>query len=317
MENLSEMRHEKYMRRCLQLAQGGALSARPNPMVGAVIVHRDRIIGEGFHQRSGQPHAEVNAFNSVKPDDEALLGESTIYVSLEPCSHYGKTPPCADLIVHKGVPEVVVGSIDPCSKVCGKGIERLREAGVNVIVGILEKECLALNRHFFTFQRLHRPFITLKWAQSANGFLDDQFVAYPFSTPHTQILVHKLRAAHAAILVGNTTERREHPRLTVRHWAGENPQKFVLSHNCPIEEILEQCRQQNLISLLVEGGKTTLQSFMDLNLWDEIRVEISPKTVNGGTPAPEIPENAVEIRRETCDGNVIKRFSPDKLPICG
>ena len=167
---------EKYMRRCLQLAQNGHQNAKPNPMVGAVIVSADgRIIGEGYHVRCGEGHAEVNAFASVKVEDEPLLSEATIYVSLEPCSHYGKTPPCADLIIKKGVRRVVVGCLDPFAEVQGRGVRKLREAGIEVEVGVLEKECMALNCRFFTFHREQRPYIILKWAQTANGFIDDHF----------------------------------------------------------------------------------------------------------------------------------------------
>ena len=193
---------EKYMRRCLQLARNGIHSARPNPMVGCVIVAddpqaadgRERIIGEGYHIRCGEGHAEVNAFASVKPEDEHLLSQATVYVSLEPCSHYGKTPPCADLIIRKGVRRVVVGTVDPFAEVQGRGIEKLRSAGIEVTVGVLEKECRDLNKRFFTFHQLHRPYIILKWAQTVNGFLDDNFHPLAISTPFTQMLSHRLRA---------------------------------------------------------------------------------------------------------------------------
>ena len=176
---------EKFMRRCIQLAKNGRQNAKPNPMVGAVIVHNGRIIGEGYHVRCGQAHAEVNAFASVKAEDEALLPESTIYVSLEPCSHYGKTPPCADLIINKGVRRVVVGCIDEFAEVQGRGIKKIREAGIEVEVGVLEEECKALNRRFFTFHREKRPYITLKWARTANGFIDDHHKPLKISTEFT------------------------------------------------------------------------------------------------------------------------------------
>ena len=190
------------MRRCLQLARHGAFTTAPNPMVGAVIVHEGRIIGEGWHRRYGGPHAEVNAVRSVRPEDEALLPHSTIYVSLEPCSHWGKTPPCAELLVEKGFRRVVVGCLDPNEKVAGRGITRLREAGAEVVVGVLEDECRWLNRKFMTFHALRRPYITLKWAESADGFIDRHREsrekdgdAVKFSTPWTQMLVHRLRAS--------------------------------------------------------------------------------------------------------------------------
>ena len=220
---------EFYMRRCLQLARNGRQNAKPNPMVGAVIVTnlksqisnlKTRIIGEGYHARCGEGHAEVNAFASVKAEDEPLLKEATMYVSLEPCSHFGKTPPCADLIIKKGVKRVVVGCIDEFAEVQGRGIKKLQDAGIDVTVGVLEEECRKLNRRFFTFHRLHRPYIILKWAQTANGFIDDNGRPVSISSPFTQMLCHKLRAEEDAILVGRVTEEREHPQLTVRHWAG-------------------------------------------------------------------------------------------------
>ena len=223
------------MRRCIQLARGGALYASPNPMVGAVIVHDGRIIGEGFHVRCGQAHAEVNAINSVRPEDCALLAESTIYVSLEPCAHYGRTPPCAELIVRTGIPRCVVGCQDPFAKVAGRGIAILREAGVEVTVGVLEAECLALNSHFMTAQMQQRPFITLKWAVSADGFIgrwsdDDALLPQPvaLSTPRSLLRVHHLRSLHDAILVGHTTLLSDHPRLTTRLWSGPSPLRVVL-----------------------------------------------------------------------------------------
>lgn len=223
---------EKYMARCLQLARNGFFGAAPNPMVGAVIVHEGCIIGEGYHVRCGGPHAEVNAIRSVK--DESLLSDSTIYVSLEPCSHYGKTPPCADLIIEKRIPRVVVGCVDPFAKVAGRGIRKLRKAGVKVTVGILESECLALNRRFITFHTYHRPFVTLKWAESADGFMDRIRTDYEaecptvFSTPFTQMIVHRRRAMHRAILVGRRTALADNPSLLNRYWPGETPLRLVL-----------------------------------------------------------------------------------------
>ena len=242
---------EKYMRRCLQLAANGIQGARPNPMVGAVIVANGRIIGEGYHVRCGQGHAEVNAFASVKPEDELLLKDATIYVSLEPCSHYGKTPPCADLIIKKGVRRVVVGTIDPFAEV----------------QGVLEKECQWLNRRFFTYHSKHRPYIILKWAQTANGFIDDHGKALQISNEQTQMLSHQLRAEEDAILVGHTTDAREHPQLTVRHWHGPNPKRVVLTHQRPLSQLIEDLYQQGVQSLIVEGGRQTHESFLAAGLW--------------------------------------------------
>lgn len=281
---------ERYMRRCIQLALNGREESRPNPMVGAVIVAANgRIIGEGYHVRCGEGHAEVNAFASVRPKDEPLLNQSTIYVSLEPCSHYGKTPPCCDLIINKGVRRVVVGCVDPFAKVQGRGINKIREAGIDVTVGVLEEECQWLNRRFFTFHQKHRPYIILKWAQTQNGFIDDHGKPLALSTPFTRMLVHKMRATEDAILVGRTTDEREHPQLNIRHWNGKDPVRFVLSHDNTIDDIIEQCRQRQLQSLIVEGGNKTLQSFIERDLWDEIRIEIAPITVTDGTPAPILP----------------------------
>ena len=299
---------EKYMRRCIQLASNGILTARPNPMVGAVIVARGRIIGEGWHVRCGEGHAEVNAFASVSANDEALLPEATIYVSLEPCAHYGKTPPCADLIVSKGVRRVVVGCVDPFAKVQGRGIEKIRQAGIDVTVGVLEDDCRWLNRRFFTFHQLGRPYIILKWAQTADGYIDDHGNAAAISTPYTKMLVHKLRAECDAILVGRVTEDREHPQLNVRHWSGPSPVKMVLSSSHGIEEVMEECRVRQLQTLLVEGGRRTLMSFADAGLWDEIRVETGQCTTGGGTPAPPLPSDAKLRVQETCDGNVISWY---------
>lgn len=299
---------EMYMRRCLQLADCGRQNAKPNPMVGAVIVCDGRIIGEGYHVRCGEGHAEVNAFASVRPCDEPLLGRSTMYVSLEPCSHYGKTPPCADLIVRKGVRRVVVGCVDPFAKVHGRGIAKLREAGIEVTVGVLEDECKALNSRFMTVNTEHRPYILLKWAQSADGFLDDHYYAARFSTPFTTMLVHKMRAENDAILVGRVTDQREHPRLDVREWSGPSPERIVLTSGQRITDVLNSLYSRKKQSLIVEGGAATLRSFIDANLWDEIRRETSPLCVGDGTPAPSLPNDVISADRTFVDGNVIERF---------
>lgn len=230
---------EKYIARCIQLAKNGLCNAAPNPMVGAVIVHNDTIIGEGYHIRFGEAHAEVNAVCSVK--DKSLLKESTIYVSLEPCSHHGKTPPCADLIINKGIPRVVVGCQDPFSLVAGRGIAKLREAGIEVKVGVLEEECRQLIRRFVTFNTLRRPFITLKWAESADGFIDlhrTEGHPYIFSSPLSSMLVHKRRAEHSAILVGRRTALLDNPSLTTRNWYGKNPVRMVIDKDLALPKHL-------------------------------------------------------------------------------
>lgn len=231
---------EKYISRCLQLARNGLCNTAPNPMVGAVIVHQDHIIGEGYHIRCGEAHAEVNAIRSVK--NENLLKESTIYVSLEPCSHYGKTPPCADLIIEKGIPRVVVGCMDPFSLVAGRGIEKLRRAGIDVTVGVLEEECRHLIRRFITFNTLKRPYITLKWAESADGFIDIQRTGGKpviLSNPLTGMLVHKKRAEHDAILVGRRTALLDNPSLTTRNWYGKSPLRLAIDKDLTLPKTLQ------------------------------------------------------------------------------
>ena len=295
---------EKFMRRCIQLAKNGQQNAKPNPMVGAVIVCDGRVIGEGYHVRCGEGHAEVNAFASVRTEDEHLLRQSTIYVSLEPCSHYGKTPPCADLIIKKGVRRVVVGCIDEFAEVQGRGIRKLQEAGIEVEVGVLEEECRQLNRRFFTFHREQRPYIILKWAQTANGFIDDHFRPTQISNAFTKMLSHKLRAEEDAILVGRVTDDRDHPRLNVREWSGRDPKRLVIDRNHPLN--LESLHAHHIQSLIVEGGAKTLASFIDQGLWDEIRVETNMAyTVSEGTLAPRVPADAVVQSVQTFDGNTI------------
>lgn len=320
---------EKYIRRCIQLARNGMRNAAPNPMVGAVIVHNDRIIGEGYHARCGEGHAEVNAIRSVK--DESLLQESTIYVSLEPCSHYGKTPPCADLIIRKGIPRVVVGCVDPFSLVSGRGIQKLKDAGIDVKVGVLEAECRQLIKRFVTFNTQQRPYITLKWAESADGFIDinrEEGQPVVLSTPITSMYVHKQRAEHHAILVGRRTALLDNPSLTTRNWYGKNPVRLVIDKELTLPtslklfdgsaptwvftaqdkastsqvtyfkldfsrsilpQILQKLYENKLQALLVEGGSQLLQSFIDEGLWDEIYTEHSAKVLENGVKGPVIP----------------------------
>ena len=299
---------EKYMLRCLQLARHGEFTTAPNPMVGAVIVHEGRIIGEGWHRKYGGPHAEVNAVRSVRPEDEPLLREATIYVSLEPCSHWGKTPPCAELLVEKGFRRVVVGCLDPNEKVAGRGIRRLREAGAEVVVGVLQQECWWLNRKFMTFHTKHRPYVTLKWAQSADGFIDRLRQSHAdgepvhFSSAWTQTMVHRLRASHEAILVGRRTWELDQPSLTTRLWPGKSPRRMVLGDGkLNVEErageghfeeypasTLFDGQFSNCQSILVEGGAQTLQSFIDADLWDEAFIERSELVLGSGVRAPEL-----------------------------
>ena len=325
-----ENEDEKYMRRCIRLARNGLCGAPPNPMVGAVVVHEGRIIGEGYHVRCGQAHAEVNAIRSVRRQE--LLPDATIYVSLEPCAHYGKTPPCADLIVEKGIWRIVIGCQDPFPKVDGRGIEKLRRAGREVVVGVLEEECRELIKRFVTFHTRKRPYITLKWAQSADGYIDGRRVEggtpAKLSNACTQMLVHKLRAEHAAIMVGTDTARLDNPRLDVRDWAGPQPVRVVidcehrlsgglhlfdgsrqtLTYNTrELPVILTDLYDRGLQSLLVEGGAKLLQSFLDAGLWDEIRVEEAPVCLGEGVGAPFVPSH-LPCKRERHFGHEYKIY---------
>jgi diaminohydroxyphosphoribosylaminopyrimidine deaminase/5-amino-6-(5-phosphoribosylamino)uracil reductase len=222
--------NEFYIRRCLELARSGLGTTYPNPLVGCVIVYQDKIIGEGWHIKAGEAHAEVRAIQSVK--DQSLLKKSTIYVTLEPCSHFGKTPPCSDLIIEKKIPNIVIGTIDPFAKVAGMGVKKLLTAGRNVIVGVCEDECEELNKRFFTYHRKKRPYIILKWAETKHGFIapDDQKKEEIFwiTNTYSQQLVHKWRSEEQSILVGTTTSRQDNPSLSTRHWSGKHPTRLVI-----------------------------------------------------------------------------------------
>ncbi len=229
---MSEADDRLFLRRCLQLAANGKQTCSPNPMVGAVIVHKGRIIGEGWHRKAGEPHAEPNAVRSVKECE--LLCESTMYVSLEPCSHYGKTPPCVELIIQWGIPRVVIGTLDPFPLVAGRGVAKLKEAGIEVIVGVEEEACRKLNKSYFHYLNTGRPRIILKWAQTADGFIDlirtveENKPSLKISTPFTQLVTHKLRSECDAILVGTNTALLDNPSLNVRSWSGKNPLRMVI-----------------------------------------------------------------------------------------
>lgn len=319
---------EKYMIRCIQLAKNGAVNVSPNPMVGAVIVCDGKIIGEGYHVCCGHAHAEVNAINSVK--DKTLLQRSTIYVSLEPCSHFGKTPPCADLIIAMRIPRVVIGCPDPFPMVAGCGIKRLSRAGVKVRVGVMENECRNLIRKFITFNMLRRPYITLKWAESADRYIDlnrESGRPVVLSNPLSTMLVHKRRAESDAIMIGTRTAFLDNPSLTVRDWYGKSPVRILLdqSLSLPVHlhlfdgmrptivftgrnpcstkkieyvqidfskdvlpQILDCLYHKNIQSLLVEGGRFLLQSFINNGLWDEVFIERTDKLLGNGVPAPVV-----------------------------
>lgn len=321
---------EKYIKRCIELAKNGLGTTYPNPLVGCVIVYDNKIIGEGWHKKSGEAHAEVIAIESVQ--NKELLSSSTLYVSLEPCSHFGKTPPCADLILKYKIPNVVIGTIDPNSKVAGKGIQKLKDSGVNVTFGILEKEGNELNKRFFTFHRKSRPYIILKWAESADGFISpinksEQKPVW-ISNEYSRQLVHKWRSEEQAILVGTQTIIDDNPSLTVRDWVGINPIRLVIDKENTIDSsynvfdnqaktivfsskevtsnsdtiqyikvdfdknstqaIVDKLFENNIQSIIIEGGRKTIQSFIDAHLWDEARVFIGGINLNEGTKAPKI-----------------------------
>lgn len=316
------------MLRCLELAKNGLGTTYPNPMVGSVIVYDGKIIGEGWHKKAGEPHAEVNAVNSVK--DTSLLKKSTIYVSLEPCSHFGKTPPCCDLIIENKIPNVVIGTVDPNIKVAGNGIKKLIEAGANVTVGVLESDCLELNKRFFSFHTKKSPFVILKWAESQDGFIAplSKLDVKPvwITNEFSRQLVHKWRSEEQAVLVGTQTVMDDNPKLNVRDWTGNNPIRIVLdqnnripkdSHvfdhqqktivfnqsekrfeneNCIFEkidftrnigiQIMDVLYKHSIQSVIIEGGRQTLQTFIDENFWDEARIFTGDTYFKTGIKAP-------------------------------
>lgn len=323
---------EKYMRRALQLAASGAGHVSPNPMVGAVIVACGRVIGEGYHRRCGGPHAEVEAVRSVREADRPLLVGATAYVTLEPCSHYGKTPPCARMLVEKRIGRVVVGAPDPNPLVAGKGVAMLREAGIEVREGVLEDECVDINRRFMTAFTKRRPWIQLKWAQSADGFIgaidtEGSPVPIQLSNSLTTVLMHRERSMADAILVGTNTVISDNPRLTNRLWSGSQPVKvtfeskrlpkdaavfgqpsLLIPHGMELEEAMRWLREEHgVTSLMVEGGAETLRRFIEKGLFDEVRIERSTAVAGRGVPAPEFnPHGFRPVGREVWGGNVIE-----------
>lgn len=313
---------EKYMKMCIDLASKGFPKAMPNPLVGCIIVYRDKIIGTGYHQVYGENHAEVNAINSV--EDKSLLNDSTLYVTLEPCVHFGKTPPCANLIVQSKIPRVVIGSLDTFSEVNGKGIEALREAGVTVKTSVLEGECRALNKRFFTFHEKKRPYIILKWAKSSDGLIAPKNQTEPFwmTGKESKKLVHQWRGEETAILVGKNTVIKDNPLLTTREIKGDNPIRILIDKNLSLAtnyavfnneattlvvneskesqrhvkvdfnsffpSLMKALHQRGIQSLIVEGGAITLNSFIASNYWDEARVFTSKKILGNGIQSPVI-----------------------------
>ncbi|MEQ9402655.1 MAG: bifunctional diaminohydroxyphosphoribosylaminopyrimidine deaminase/5-amino-6-(5-phosphoribosylamino)uracil reductase RibD [Cyclobacteriaceae bacterium] len=314
----------QFMHRALELAALGRGSVSPNPMVGCVIVHDGKIIGEGYHQRYGGPHAEVNAVDSVI--DKELLKECTAFVTLEPCTHFGKTPPCADLLIEKKVKEVIIASGDPFEEVDGNGIGKLKAAGIKVEIGILNREASELNKRFFTFHQKERPYVILKWAQTSDGFIarenhDSKWI----SNTHSRQLVHKWRTEEDAILIGKNTALFDNPSLTAREWKGKNPIRILLDRNLEVNldsnifdgttstfilnskkdkekgsnrwikierlkpsEILKKLHALSIQSIIIEGGAAVLNSFIGDNCWDEARIFISKESFGKGMKAPEL-----------------------------
>ncbi|WP_179349730.1 bifunctional diaminohydroxyphosphoribosylaminopyrimidine deaminase/5-amino-6-(5-phosphoribosylamino)uracil reductase RibD [Winogradskyella pacifica] len=331
--------HEIYISRCLEIAKNGLGTTRPNPMVGAVIVYNNTIISEGYTSAYGSNHAEVNAINAVK--DKSLLSKSTLYVTLEPCSHYGKTAPCSDLIVKHSIPNVVIGCVDDNPEVAGKGIAKLKASGCNVTVGVLENECKTHHKRFFTFHNKKRPYIILKWAETHDGFIapiiKDKKKPVWITNTYSRQLVHKWRAEEQAILVGTNTVIEDNPSLTVRDWSGENPIRVVLDKisklnsdysifnedsktiritnkdidfDKPIAtQIATLLHKQSINSIIIEGGAKTLQTFINEELWDEARIFTGTVEFKDGTKAPELKGRLISESRIKND--LLKIYAKD------
>lgn len=316
---------EFYMHRCLELASSGIANVMPNPMVGCIIVHQGKIIGEGFHQQFGKEHAEVNAINSVK--DKSLLKKATLYVNLEPCAHFGKTPPCSDRITEERIPSVVIGCKDPNPETAGKGIEKLKSENIVVHTGILEEESRWLNRRFFCFHNKKRPYIILKWAQTQDGFIADKNKNSKWiSNSFSRMLVHKWRSEEMAIMVGANTALNDNPQLTTRNWTGKNPLRILIDKELStppslhlyndeygtiivnnrkdakeknlefvkinfsnfLPELMNFLYKKDIQSVIVEGGKQLLDSFIEKRLWDEARIFQGNGFFLGGLEAPKL-----------------------------
>ena len=311
------MEYANYIAHCIEIARRGEYFVAPNPMVGAVLVDENgTILAEGWHEKYGEGHAEVNCFRHLETSKyrDLEMSKCTLFVSLEPCSHYGKTPPCAKLIIEKGVGRVVVGMLDPNPLVAGKGVQMLREAGIEVIVGVMEKECRELNKRFLCLHEQHRPYVILKWAQTADGFVDIKRTGgspLKISTPKTKEIVHRMRAENMAIMVGTNTVLLDNPRLLNTHWQGRNPIRVTIDRHGRIPAdarifsddaetivyrdrtdwpfITEDLAKRNIHSILVEGGATLLNHILETGIWDEIHVEVAPElTIGDGVKAPQI-----------------------------
>lgn len=328
------MQDEFYIKRCIELAKKATGDTYPNPLVGSVIVHNGKIIGEGYHHKAGENHAEINAINSI--EDKSLIPESTIYVSLEPCAHFGKTPPCALKIAELGFKKVVIGAMDSHDKVNGKGKKIIQDAGIEVISGVLEKECIDLNKRFFTYHEKKRPFIVLKWAQSENGFIDKDFKPTQISNSLTKQFVHELRNNEHAILIGTMTALRDNPSLTTREMTGRNPVRILIDIDLKvptdyhiynneaetlvfnsiknsdegnirfikteregfIEKLIKKLYELQIQSVIVEGGNLVLQQFIEANLWDEtIVIKNENLQIENGTKAPRFQHQHFEVKQ--------------------
>ncbi len=339
------MKDEFYIRRCIELAGKALGKTYPNPLVGSVIVHQDKIIGEGYHHKAGENHAEINAIQSVQ--DKSLIPESTIYVSLEPCAHYGKTPPCALKIKELGFRKVVIGAMDSHDKVNGKGKKIIQDAGIEVVSGILEQECLDLNKRFFTYHEKKRPYIFLKWAQSGDGFIDQDFKPYSISNSLANQFVHQLRADEHSILVGTQTALNDNPGLTVRNVEGENPVRVLIDLGLKVpetftiyngeaktivintvreeekgnikfikigkenflNELMNALYREQIQSIIIEGGRFTLQQFIDAGLWDEaIVIKNKNLKLANGTKAPSLAEQK-PVKIEEFRDNTIEFYN--------
>lgn len=328
---------EKYIYRCLQLARLGEYYVAPNPMVGAVLVSQSgEILGEGWHEQYGGPHAEPNCIrNAEQAHPQGIDYQScTLYVSLEPCSHYGKTPPCAELIINKGIGRVVIGMLDPNPQVAGRGVRMLQEAGIEVRVGVLESECLQLNKRFVCLHTKHRPYVILKWAQTADGYIDVQRAGgspLVISTPLTKQLVHQQRAENMAIMVGTRTALLDNPRLLNTRWSGRHPIRICLDRhnvlpadsrifsddaptivyrdNTDWQYIIQDLAQRNISSVLVEGGATLLQHILDSGIYDEVHIEVSRFTMSQLAGSDQVgvaaPNYAVRSSAQLIDGNQV------------
>ncbi|MEP1094926.1 MAG: bifunctional diaminohydroxyphosphoribosylaminopyrimidine deaminase/5-amino-6-(5-phosphoribosylamino)uracil reductase RibD [Cyclobacteriaceae bacterium] len=331
-----------FMKRALELAELGRGYVSPNPMVGCVIVYENKIIGEGYHKRFGEAHAEVHALASV--ENQALIHESTAYVTLEPCAHHGRTPPCADLLVERGIKRVVIASSDPFVKVNGKGIQKLMDANIRVEMDVLRDEGDELNSRFMTFHEKNRPFVILKWAQTSDGFIArENFDSKWISNEKSRQLVHKWRSEEDAILVGTNTAIHDNPSLTVREWEGRNPTRILLDSNLEVDQdtnlfnreastlifntslekeeglnkwvkieditaksILRKLHEQNIQSIIVEGGTQTLNSFIEEDCWDEARIFTASEKFGSGISAPKIEGKL--IGEETFSGDILKTY---------